>query len=100
MDTTLAILKPDAVARGVAGRILAHLQEEAGQDDDVALSLHFIDGSVVHVALPAMQADLDARFSDLQWIVNGYTLALAHHTPALIFVALVRRAAAGAQASA
>ena len=29
MDTTLAILKPDAVARGVAGRILAHL-EEAG----------------------------------------------------------------------
>ena len=27
MDTTLAIVKPDAVARGVAGRILAHLEE-------------------------------------------------------------------------
>jgi transposase len=34
-------------ATGIWGRILAHLQEEAGQDDDVALSLHFIDGSVV-----------------------------------------------------
>lgn len=27
MDTSLAILKPDAVARGLAGRILAHLEE-------------------------------------------------------------------------
>jgi nucleoside-diphosphate kinase len=28
MDTTLAIIKPDAVARGYAGRILAHLEEK------------------------------------------------------------------------
>jgi nucleoside-diphosphate kinase len=28
MDTTLAIIKPDAVARGYTGRILAHLEEQ------------------------------------------------------------------------
>ena len=32
---------------GVWEQILAQLQEEAGQDDAFALSLHFIDGSVV-----------------------------------------------------
>ncbi|MBN1240014.1 MAG: MFS transporter [Gammaproteobacteria bacterium] len=36
----------------------------------------FVDGSVVHVALPAIQAEFGSAFSDLQWIVNGYTLTL------------------------
>lgn len=39
-------------------------------------SLAFIDGSVVNVALAAMQADLDASVGDLQWIANGYMLTL------------------------
>lgn len=42
----------------------------------LASSMAFIDGTVVHVALPAIQADLDSRFADLQWIVNVYTLML------------------------
>jgi EmrB/QacA subfamily drug resistance transporter len=42
----------------------------------LASSMAFVDASVVHVALPAIQANLDAAFSDLQWIVNGYTLML------------------------
>lgn len=42
----------------------------------LASSMAFIDANVVHVALPTIQADFGARFSDLQWIVNGYTLML------------------------
>jgi len=40
-------------------------------------SMGFIDGSVVNVALPAMQRSLDTTFGTMQWVVNGYMLALA-----------------------
>ena len=40
-------------------------------------SLAFVDGTVVNVALPALQADLGASFAELQWIVEGYLLFLA-----------------------
>ena len=36
-----------------------------------------LDGTVVNLALPRIGEDLDASFSQLQWIVNGYTLSLA-----------------------
>jgi EmrB/QacA subfamily drug resistance transporter len=36
-----------------------------------------LDGTVVNVALPALGRDLDADFSGLQWVVNGYLLSLA-----------------------
>ena len=36
-----------------------------------------LDGTVVNLALPRIAADLDASFSGLQWILNGYTLSLA-----------------------
>jgi len=39
-------------------------------------SMAFIDGSVISVALPAIQADLAAPIRDAQWIVNAYTLLL------------------------
>lgn len=39
-------------------------------------ALAFIDGSVVNVALAALQRDLGAGVADLQWIVNGYLLTL------------------------
>lgn len=42
----------------------------------VASAMAFIDGTVVNVALPALQADLGAGFAALQWIVNGYALTL------------------------
>ena len=37
-------------------------------------SLAFIDGTVVNVALPALQADLDATVTDVQWVVEAYAL--------------------------
>ena len=39
-------------------------------------SLAFIDGTVVNVALPAIQSDLGASAADAQWIVNAYLLLL------------------------
>src|SRR5215218_5656260 len=43
----------------------------------LASSMAFIDGSALNVALPALQADLQARGTDLLWIVNAYALILA-----------------------
>jgi EmrB/QacA subfamily drug resistance transporter len=40
-------------------------------------SLAFIDGTVVNVALPAIQKDLNATASELQWVVESYALFLA-----------------------
>jgi EmrB/QacA subfamily drug resistance transporter len=40
-------------------------------------SLAFIDGSVVNVALPAIQRDLAAGAAATQWVMNAYLLLLA-----------------------
>src|SRR5215467_6047959 len=40
-------------------------------------SMAFIDGTVVNVALPALQADLRADLVDIQWVIEAYTLLLA-----------------------
>jgi EmrB/QacA subfamily drug resistance transporter len=40
-------------------------------------SMAMLDGTVVNLALPRIGADLDASFGGLQWVLNGYTLALA-----------------------
>lgn len=37
----------------------------------------FLDGSIVSLALPAVDRELDAGVAGLQWVVNGYTLMLA-----------------------
>src|SRR5256714_14644232 len=40
-------------------------------------SMAFIDGTVVNVALPALQSDLHATVPDVQWVVESYALFLA-----------------------
>jgi EmrB/QacA subfamily drug resistance transporter len=42
-----------------------------------ALAMAMLDNTVVNVAVPRIQADLGAGFSELQWIVDGYVLAFA-----------------------
>ena len=37
----------------------------------------FIDGTVVNVALPALQRSLNATVVDVQWVVEAYSLLLA-----------------------
>src|SRR6187549_2910994 len=39
-------------------------------------SLTFIDATVVNVALPALQADLYATVTDVQWVIEAYALFL------------------------
>jgi len=43
----------------------------------VASGMAFIDGTVVNVALPALQQDLGATLVELQWVVESYALLLA-----------------------
>src|SRR4029453_17351569 len=40
-------------------------------------SMVFIDGTVVNVALPALQKNLNATVLDVQWVVESYALFLA-----------------------
>jgi EmrB/QacA subfamily drug resistance transporter len=40
-------------------------------------SMAFIDGTVVNVALPALQSDLNASVRGVQWVIEAYSLLLA-----------------------
>src|SRR4051794_38354740 len=40
-------------------------------------SMAFIDGTVVNIALPALQANLNATVVDVQWVIESYSLFLA-----------------------
>src|SRR5215471_2417398 len=40
-------------------------------------SMAFIDGTVVNVALPALQSALHATLTEVQWVVEAYALFLA-----------------------
>src|SRR5437667_2602064 len=43
----------------------------------LASSMAFIDGTVVNVALPALQRNLNATIVDVQWVIEAYSLLLA-----------------------
>jgi EmrB/QacA subfamily drug resistance transporter len=43
----------------------------------VGLFMIMLDNTVVNVALPSIERDLDADLSELQWIVTGYALTFA-----------------------
>src|SRR2546422_399203 len=40
-------------------------------------SMAFIDGTVVNVALPALQTSLNATAVDVQWVIEAYSLLLS-----------------------
>lgn len=40
-------------------------------------SMAFIDGTVVTVALPSLQTELNATISNVQWVIEGYSLFLS-----------------------
>src|SRR3981189_1762059 len=42
----------------------------------LASSMPFIRATVVNVALPALQASLNATITDVQWVVEAYALFL------------------------
>src|SRR6266545_870306 len=43
----------------------------------LAIFMLLVDITIVNVALPAIAKDLDATFSDLQWVIDAYALTLA-----------------------
>jgi len=42
----------------------------------IASSMTFIDGTVVNVALPALQTELHATITSVQWVIEAYALLL------------------------
>jgi EmrB/QacA subfamily drug resistance transporter len=46
----------------------------------LASSMAFIDGSALNVALPRLRAAIGADLASVQWVLNGYVLALASLT--------------------
>jgi EmrB/QacA subfamily drug resistance transporter len=42
----------------------------------IGSSMTFVDATVVNVALPALQADLHATITDVQWVIEAYALFL------------------------
>ncbi len=42
----------------------------------LASGMAFLDGTVVNIAIPAIQNKLNATISGIQWVVNGYALML------------------------
>src|SRR5437016_14168481 len=66
---------PEALGRALAprrGMVLAACV--------LASAMVFIDGSALTVALPKLRAYFGADFATVQWILNGYVLALASLT--------------------
>ncbi len=43
----------------------------------ISITMALLDVTIVNVALPTLQRELNARFDQLQWVVNAYALALA-----------------------
>lgn len=66
-DTAVAAATPAAGARHPTATLAATI---------LGSSVAFIDGSVVNVALPALQADLGASDANLSWAINAYLLPL------------------------
>lgn len=64
-----------------AARPNAHCSRSAGKwilaATILGSSMAFIDGTVVNVALPRLQAELHASVVDVQWVIESYSLLLA-----------------------
>src|SRR5229473_4298946 len=66
-----------AVQAGVFGRTCADSGFWILAATILGSSMVFIDGTVVNVALPALQSALQATLADVQWVVESYALFLA-----------------------
>jgi EmrB/QacA subfamily drug resistance transporter len=70
-DAAMRARKPATTECGQAQRCWTLIATILGS------SMVFIDGTVVNVALPALQSSLNANVADVQWVVESYTLFLA-----------------------
>jgi EmrB/QacA subfamily drug resistance transporter len=74
-------IAPALPASPAPGRPAAHLDKSARRSVLAATilgsSMAFIDGTVVNVALPALQSAFRASAVDVQWVIESYALFLA-----------------------
>lgn len=69
----------EAVVRSGSSNALCRIQSRAWVLAATILgsSMAFIDGTVVNVAMPALQSSLHATVVDVQWVVESYGLFLS-----------------------
>ena len=65
-----------AILAGAGGRYPAHPSRVLAAAI-IGSSMVFIDGTVVNVALPALQSGLQATIADVQWVIESYALFLS-----------------------
>ncbi len=68
-EAAIVSASPDRVTQGRGAWVLAATI--------LGSSMAFIDGTVVNVALPALQSALHATLAQVQWVVESYALTLA-----------------------
>lgn len=66
-----------AILSGAAGQVSARCGPWVLAATILGSSMVFIDGTVVTVALPALQSELQATITNVQWVVEGYSLFLS-----------------------
>ncbi len=61
----------------------------------IATFMLLLDITIVNVALPKIASDLHANFSEIQWVIDAYSLTLASLLLTAGSLADLRRASAG-----
>ncbi|WP_030238972.1 MULTISPECIES: MFS transporter [unclassified Streptomyces] len=77
IDTTGSGGAPDAPSDATPGKGLRGHPWLTLITVAVGVMMVALDGTIVAIANPAIQKDLGATFAEVQWITNGYFLALA-----------------------
>src|SRR5580704_16327784 len=78
MASTAPLPCKESVAAGLPASPCAHsAQPWILATTIIASSMAFIDGTVVNVALPALQRSLGATLANDQWVIEAYELMLA-----------------------
>src|SRR5215510_1944057 len=71
------IIAAESCPRALGREIAPHRRQMILGACVLATSMAFIDGSALTVALPKLRMDFNADFASVQWVVNGYVLALS-----------------------
>src|ERR1700744_3028960 len=78
---TLMLLKPPCDEAAILANICDARRKTSGPWGLAATilgsSMAFIDGTVINIALPALQSGLHANVSQVQWVVESYALLLS-----------------------
>src|SRR5216117_2481610 len=68
--------KPGALPQPPAPARIASVRRWTLVATILGSSMTFVDATVVNVALPALQADLHATITEVQWVIEAYALFL------------------------